>query len=131
MERQLSSPTLERKKASIGRVQFATLGKGNHFVEFQRDEMGDLWLMLHSGSRGIGQGIREHHGGADGALFSIIADSTEGQCYLHDLVWALDYARESRRRMAGARISGSPREARDHTAPARIGPARALPQNRS
>lgn len=56
--RGLSSPILERKKSRVGRTQFATLGKGNHFVEFQRDEDGGLWLMLHSGSRGIGQGWR-------------------------------------------------------------------------
>jgi len=104
--RQLSSPTLERKKVSVGRVQFATLGKGNHFVEFQRDEEGGLWLMLHSGSRGIGQGIREHHGGADGALRSIAADSKAGRDYLHDLSWALDYARDSRRRMSEAACEG-------------------------
>ncbi len=106
MKRQLSSTSLERKKTRVGRVQFATLGEGNHFVEFQRDEDGDLWLMLHSGSRGIGQGIREHHGGADGTLLSIAADSKEGQDYLHDLGWALDYAHESRRRMAEAVCAG-------------------------
>lgn len=100
--RRLSAFSLERKKTSIGRVQFATLGKGNHFIEFQRDETGDLWLMLHSGSRGIGQGIREHHRGADGALDSIPADTEAGSAYLQDLAWALDYAKLSRRKMAEA-----------------------------
>jgi len=97
--RALSSRSLERKKNSIGRVQFATLGRGNHFVEFQTDDEGQLWLMLHSGSRGIGQGIREHHGGGDGSLQSLAADSAEGRAYYRDLSWALDYARLSRRRM--------------------------------
>src|SRR5690606_27663164 len=59
-----------------------------------------LWLMLHSGSRGIGQAIREHHGGCDGALSRIAADSEEGEAYLRDLGWALDYAKQSRHRMA-------------------------------
>ncbi len=104
--RALSAPALERKKLSVGRVQFATLGKGNHFVEFQRDQSDGLWLMLHSGSRGIGQGIREHHGGADGTLAGIAADSAAGVDYLGDLAWALDYARASRRRMAEAICRG-------------------------
>ncbi len=106
IEQRLSSPILESKKLRVGRLQFGTLGKGNHFVEFQRDDSNKLWLMLHSGSRGIGQAIREHHGGADGSLLSIPANSEHGRDYLADLAWALEYARASRRRMAEAAIAG-------------------------
>lgn len=98
----LSAGSLERKKKSIGRTQFATLGRGNHFVEFQADDDGALWLMIHTGSRGIGQAIRDHHlGQATGPsdLESIDAESDHGQHYLADLNWALDYARQSRRRL--------------------------------
>lgn len=35
-------------------IQFGTLGGGNHFIELCVDQDDDLWLMLHSGSRGIG-----------------------------------------------------------------------------
>ena len=38
-------------------MQFGTLGRGNHFLEFQSDEEQRLWLMVHSGSRGMGQAI--------------------------------------------------------------------------
>lgn len=99
-QRPLSAPSLLRKQAAIGRVQFATLGRGNHFVEFQKDSEGELWLMLHSGSRGIGQAIRQHHGGGDGEMRPIAADSEQGLAYLSDLTWALDYAKSSRHRMA-------------------------------
>lgn len=99
MSKTLSSPHLQAKKAKVGRVQFATLGRGNHFVEFQRDSAGELWLMVHSGSRGIGQAIREEHGGAKGALEGLIARSDEGQAYLQDMQWALDYAKCSRKQM--------------------------------
>jgi tRNA-splicing ligase RtcB len=34
-----------------------TLGTGNHFVEVCLDEAGSVWVMLHSGSRGIGNRI--------------------------------------------------------------------------
>jgi tRNA-splicing ligase RtcB len=50
----LSDPRLEKLKGRDGRFQFGTLGRGNHFVELQADEQDRLWLMVHSGSRGIG-----------------------------------------------------------------------------
>jgi tRNA-splicing ligase RtcB len=37
--------------------QLGTLGTGNHFVELEVDESGEVWLMLHSGSRGVGNRI--------------------------------------------------------------------------
>jgi tRNA-splicing ligase RtcB (3'-phosphate/5'-hydroxy nucleic acid ligase) len=37
-----------------------TLGSGNHFVELCLDEEGFVWLMLHSGSRGVGNAIGTH-----------------------------------------------------------------------
>jgi tRNA-splicing ligase RtcB len=37
-----------------------TLGSGNHFVEVCLDEEGSVWLMLHSGSRGVGNAIGTH-----------------------------------------------------------------------
>jgi tRNA-splicing ligase RtcB len=37
-----------------------TLGGGNHFIEICVDEASDVWAMLHSGSRGIGNAIGTH-----------------------------------------------------------------------
>lgn len=37
-----------------------TLGTGNHFVEVCLDEVGFVWFMLHSGSRGVGNAIGTH-----------------------------------------------------------------------
>lgn len=94
----LSTGALERKKMAVGRVQFGTLGRGNHFVEIQRDPAGDLWLMLHSGSRGIGQAIRDiHTAAARDADFA--AGSPAARAYSSDHDWALAYARLSRRAM--------------------------------
>lgn len=36
------------------RAQLGTLGSGNHFIELSADEEGRLWIMLHTGSRGVG-----------------------------------------------------------------------------
>jgi len=37
-----------------GYGHLGTLGTGNHFIELCLDEAGDVWVMLHSGSRGVG-----------------------------------------------------------------------------
>jgi tRNA-splicing ligase RtcB len=38
-----------------------TLGGGNHFIEFQADDEGNVYVMLHSGSRGLGKMIGDHY----------------------------------------------------------------------
>ncbi len=100
---ELSDPGLETAKHGEGRLQLGTLGRGNHFVELQTDDQGWLWVMVHSGSRGIGSRIRQHHErraipDASG-LRGLEADAPEGRAYLSDLAWALDYAAENRRRL--------------------------------
>lgn len=120
-DRPLSAPRLEQAKARIGRVQFATLGRGNHFIELQRGNEGELWLMVHSGSRGIGQAIRDHHlvqaTPASTGLRFLDADADAGRAYLADLAWALDYAAESRRRMMEIVACGIERIAGTHALP--------------
>lgn len=43
------------------RMQLGTLGGGNHFIEVCLDENDNVWTFLHSGSRGIGNRIAQHH----------------------------------------------------------------------
>ncbi|MDF0512368.1 RtcB family protein [Agromyces sp. H3Y2-19a] len=43
------------------REQLGTLGSGNHFIEVSLDEADRVWLFLHSGSRGVGNKIAQHH----------------------------------------------------------------------
>ena len=40
--------------------QLGTLGGGNHFIEVCLDETDQVWVMLHSGSRGIGNAVADH-----------------------------------------------------------------------
>jgi RNA-splicing ligase RtcB len=47
---------VERARNSIG-----TLGGGNHFIEIDRDEEGNLFLVIHSGSRHIGNEVAKHY----------------------------------------------------------------------
>lgn len=100
----LSDPRLERIKRREGRLEFGTLGRGNHFLEFQRDDEGSAWLMVHSGSRALGQAIRDHHlrdaPRSTTGLAYLDGGSERGRAYLHDVEWALRYADVSRRAMA-------------------------------
>jgi tRNA-splicing ligase RtcB len=92
--------------------QLATLGGGNHFIELCLDENDDVWVMLHSGSRGIGNVIgryfinlaRKDMGDQLGRLpDKDLAYFTEGSQYFDDYVeavgWAQDYAMINRREM--------------------------------
>jgi tRNA-splicing ligase RtcB len=97
---------LEKQKQRDARVQFGTLGRGNHFLEFQADQNDNLWLMVHGGSRGIGQLITSHH--IAHALFSskglkaFEAESESGKAYRNDVVWASRYAAANRLKMIEA-----------------------------
>lgn len=92
--------------------QLGTLGGGNHFIELCLDEHDDVWVMLHSGSRGIGNKIGQYFiekakkdmGKALGNLpDKDLAYFTEGTQYFEDYVeavgWAQDYAMLNRREM--------------------------------
>ncbi|HXT57833.1 MAG TPA: RtcB family protein, partial [Pirellulales bacterium] len=102
LQAQLSHPRLEKMKLRDGRVQLGTLGRGNHFLEFQRDDEGRTWLMVHSGSRGMGQAISAHHSALaireawTQGPSSFDADSPLGRAYLADAAWAERYASENR-----------------------------------
>lgn len=50
-------PRIHKRDAGL---QLGTLGGGNHFIEVCLDETGQVWVMLHSGSRGVGGQIGQH-----------------------------------------------------------------------
>jgi tRNA-splicing ligase RtcB (3'-phosphate/5'-hydroxy nucleic acid ligase) len=100
--------TLVQKAAS----QLGTLGSGNHFIELCIDENQDVWIMLHSGSRGVGNIIGRHYierakrnmekffitlPDADLAYFPEGTDDFDA--YVKAVQWAQDYAMENRRVM--------------------------------
>jgi tRNA-splicing ligase RtcB len=96
----LAAEPLRREAARNAERQFATLGRGNHFLEVGADDEGQVWLTVHTGSRGIGPGIREFYAsrGRESCvgLAVLDADSQLGAAYLADLAWALRFARASR-----------------------------------
>jgi tRNA-splicing ligase RtcB len=99
----LSHGALQAIARTEGALQLGTLGGGNHFVELQADEEDRLWLMIHSGSRAMGQAIRGHHvarGTKSGSYVVLDADDEAGEAYVNDVAWARRYAEANRRAMA-------------------------------
>jgi tRNA-splicing ligase RtcB len=99
-EQPLSDPRLDKVAQRDGCVQLGTLGRGNHFLEFQADEEDRLWVMVHSGSRAMGQAITSHHvqkaEGKSSGLCFVDSTSDVGRAYLSDVEWARKYAAENR-----------------------------------
>ena len=79
----------------MARHQLGTIGRGNHFVEVQADEADALWVLIHTGSRGVGQAVRGHH--VLEPRRPLMASSAAGQAYLADFAWARAYAQANRR----------------------------------
>ncbi len=102
MQHYLSDSRLDKVQGRDGKVQLGTLGRGNHFIEFLADESDNLWLMIHSGSRAMGQAIKAHHlKGADKSKKIVGLDVREdvGRAYVHDMKWACRYAAANRMAM--------------------------------
>ena len=85
--------------------QLGTLGGGNHFIELSLDEEQTVWVMLHSGSRNVGNTIgevaiatarriaeREQRQLPDRDLAWLSAGTAEFDEYVEGLNWAQDYA---------------------------------------
>jgi tRNA-splicing ligase RtcB len=96
----LSHSSLRSLAEGDGHLQLGTLGGGNHFVEMQSDENDQLWLMIHSGSRAIGQAVKGHHLARasirSASMMALDVDTPEGQAYLNDQDWARGFAEANR-----------------------------------
>jgi tRNA-splicing ligase RtcB len=92
--------------------QLGTLGGGNHFIELCLDENANVWIMLHSGSRGIGNAIgqyfirlaqqdmgRQLHTLPDKDLAYLTEGAEFFEEYVDAVHWAQDYAMANRREM--------------------------------
>jgi tRNA-splicing ligase RtcB len=97
----LSTGALAHVRERLARRHLGTLGGGNHFVELDRDMAGSLWLLVHSGSRGLGSAIGAHHlktAGAvgEGDIPGLRVESGGGRACLEDIQWALAFASANR-----------------------------------
>ena len=115
--------------SKLDRMNLGTLGGGNHFIELQKTTLlrdsgsptegerheSKVWLMIHSGSRNLGKRIEEHYHKiasrlcsrfrvplADPDLAFLPIAEKDGHDYFTDMLFALRYAKENRRRMMEA-----------------------------
>jgi tRNA-splicing ligase RtcB len=105
----LSTHRLQKDWERLAPRHLATLGGGNHFLELDRDAGGDLWLLIHSGSRGIGGAIASHHlrvaaTKGEGSLPGLRTDTPEGAACLADIEWACRFARANREALAARAV---------------------------
>jgi RNA-splicing ligase RtcB len=86
--------------ASLG-----TLGGGNHFIEVDKDESGNRWLLIHSGSRSFGAFVSNYHQSLankrthQDSPIKMLTD-VAAQEYMEDMVIAQLYAKVNRTLMA-------------------------------
>jgi tRNA-splicing ligase RtcB (3'-phosphate/5'-hydroxy nucleic acid ligase) len=95
--------------AANWRDQLGSLGSGNHFIEISVDQDDRVWLFLHSGSRGVGNKIAQHHIMQARDLMKLLRidlpdrdlayfdEGTEPfDHYMAGLTWAQEFARLNR-----------------------------------
>lgn len=106
-------PPTKRLEKEIGTKkkipnQLGTLGGGNHFLEVVCDEHGMVWIMLHSGSRNVGNTTAQYYDRVASELLArrgltrypglnyLEIESEDGQQYLQDMLWCQAYAMNNR-----------------------------------
>lgn len=105
-------PDMTPRMVSTAATQIGTLGSGNHFVELCHDETNRVWLMLHSGSRGIGNQLASAHIDVakglmaryfitldDPDLSYLVEGTPEFDQYIQAMLWSQDYAFLNRQMM--------------------------------
>ncbi|MGX9346780.1 RtcB family protein [Microbacterium sp. KNMS] len=100
------------KRARRWRLQLGSLGSGNHFIEVSVDETDAVWMFLHSGSRGVGNRIAQHHIAVAKSLARrdeldlphidlayLVEGTDEFDRYIRELRWAQRFALLNREEM--------------------------------
>ena len=105
------------KEYNSAMKQVGTLGGGNHFIEIQKGDDGHIWVMIHSGSRNIGLKVAEYYNelaydlnkkwhsetflpkNKKDSLAFLPVDSIEGQDYIREMQYCVDFALSNRKLM--------------------------------
>lgn len=95
------------------RYQVGTLGGGNHFIEIQKGLDNHIWIMIHSGSRNLGKQVADHYNKLaislnekwcskvpkEWQLAFLPIESEEGQAYIREMEYCVDFALANRKLM--------------------------------
>lgn len=90
-----------------------SLGGGNHFLEIQKGSDGHIWIMIHSGSRNLGKQVADYYNKLaiqlnekwhsavpkEWQLAFLPVDSDEGQAYIREMNYCVEFALANRRLM--------------------------------
>ena len=101
------------KEWENARKSLGSLGGGNHFIEIQKGDDGHIWIMIHSGSRNLGLKVANHYNKLavesnekwhssvpkKWELAFLPADSEEGQAYIREMNYCVDFALANRKLM--------------------------------
>lgn len=94
-------------------LSLGTLGGGNHFIEIQKGSDGHIWIMIHSGSRNLGKQVADHYNKLaislnekwhskvlkEWELAFLPIDSEEGQAYIQEMNYCVEFALANRKLM--------------------------------
>lgn len=91
---------MPKKSASVG-----TLGGGNHFIEMNKNEVGEIYIVIHSGSRNLGLQVANYYQKiaderqpfTEKGLSFLTGEATKS--YLHDMMIAQEFAELNRHAM--------------------------------
>lgn len=88
-----------------------TLGGGNHFIEIDKDESGQHWIVVHSGSRSFGVLVSQYYSmlamqKTNAGMLSYLED-TDAEHYLYDMRKCIKYAQRSRTHIVQTIVQGA------------------------
>ena len=95
------------------RYQLSSMGGNNHFIEIQKGSDGNIWAMIHSGSRNLGKRVCDYHSyiaqqlnarwhsavDPKAELPFLPLDSDEGQRYMEEMNYCVAFAFQNRQQM--------------------------------
>jgi len=90
--------------------QLGTLGGGNHFIEIQKGDDGNIWIMIHSGSRNVGKQVCDAYNKMakefnqewfteikkEWDLAFLPGETLQGKAYIGEMNFCLDFAQRNR-----------------------------------
>ena len=105
--------TIVKRRQTAIQHEVGTLGGGNHFIELQRDEEDNLWIMIHSGSRNLGKLVGDYYNNMAKELnkrwYSIVSPdinlaflpvgTNEFKDYWREMLYCVDFALCNRKLM--------------------------------
>ena len=109
-------PKIVKEEYNNAKKSLGSLGSGNHFCEIQKGDDGHIWIMIHSGSRNLGKQVCDHYkklaydlnhkwyshvpeDNLNDYLGFFPVDSEEGQAYIREMKYCVDFALANRELM--------------------------------